>query len=772
MAKLNYKDFKKRLDKNESSGTEEETRQAFVFKRLDIFISGGVSQFPRAKRSQRVQDYQNYNPETSSPHLSIYDLLTEIDSEDVTTRRKMYSRSGFPVSSKSNWSGLSNNFRIYRNFDDVTGDNIKNNIVEFPKSIKDNNLNTIIAFTGFDIDFEGTYIDTARSDVSVKARFTLDNFSLLKNYYNNDGEKHAEVEVDKTKYVRFLDLFTPPDLEEGVGFVNKGITLEVYTNLPDKTDVYRNSENATGSSSISFRNHLKMNLYIVDHTMTFNETTNKVDVEIEYRAAADLTIRFDNSQENNILYTKEKRKEIQGLIEKRETAFDGGCYEDSEVISDKISDIEKRSVSSFIKELENTESPGTVYNAATTKAYRAKNYEHTTFNDVPRSAGVSRLKSYGEKNFEPKDEDYNISKKLTEAGFPGIEDHYTSLKSLLMACLPYREGTDGWMRTNNCLFLPFIPHAWGDDQPGFYLGDLPINLSVFNDWYNTTYVQEDIYYLDYKTFVKDVIENYVSPHLVKAWYNIKKEMTLKVSIKDVKGELKIASNEGRILYENRKKNTFTPHAESTGDNKDLVLIFPFLDNGGDFLASRTDAPSNLGEKLEKITDNYILIEGKSPYGPFKDLKLSKNDSGYLREIRSVAQGITDIAQLGAVYDTTMGTHPNCPDFRFFPGEMCYLYIPEFGLSSDKKNLAYKLGIGGHQIITKVSHKIDLEGTAKMTTELTMRYWSSGVVNDHMIDPTSQAKCESEKTKAKPTIDTGQFVDPSIVIRPSGGGERY
>ena len=120
----------------------------------------------------------------------------------------------------------------------------------------------------------------------------------------------------------------------------------------------------------------------------------------------------------------------------------------------------------------------------------------------------------------------------------------------------------------------------------------------------------------------------------------------------------------------------------------------------------------------------------------------------------------------------MGTHPNCPDFRFFPGEMCYLYIPEFGLSSDKKNLAYKLGIGGHQIITKVSHKIDLEGTAKMTTELTMRYWSSGVVNDHMIDPTSQAKCESEKTKAKPTIDTGQFIDPSIVIRPSGGGERY
>ena len=102
----------------------------------------------------------------------------------------------------------------------------------------------------------------------------------------------------------------------------------------------------------------------------------------------------------------------------------------------------------------------------------------------------------------------------------------------------------------------------------------------------------------------------------------------------------------------------------------------------------------------------------------------------MREIRSIQQEIADIGQLGAVYDATLETYPNCPDFRFFPGEMCYLYIPEFGLSTNEDNLAYKLGIGGNQIITKVSHKIELEGTTKMTTSIVMRYWSSGVSMDH------------------------------------------
>ena len=138
------------------------------------------------------------------------------------------------------------------------------------------------------------------------------------------------------------------------------------------------------------------------------------------------------------------------------------------------------------------------------------------------------------------------------------------------------------------------------------------------------------------------------------------------------------------------------------------------------------------------------------------------------------QQISDISQLGAVYDATLETYPNCPDFRFFPGEMCYLYIPEFGLSFDERNLAYKLGIGGNQIITKVSHNIELEGTAKMTTSIVMRYWSSGVKNTHTSGINTSGACK-DLTKPTTSYDRDPYralpedVKRAIILRDRLGG---
>ena len=126
----------------------------------------------------------------------------------------------------------------------------------------------------------------------------------------------------------------------------------------------------------------------------------------------------------------------------------------------------------------------------------------------------------------------------------------------------------------------------------------------------------------------------------------------------------------------------------------------------DALVGRLTNLTTTTKKPSAIADNHLVIEGKSPYGPFKSLKISKNNSDYIREIRIEKQGKTDISQLGAVYDVALSTHPNSPDFRFFPGDYVFLYIPDFGLSTDVDNLAYKLGLGGFQIITNVKHKID------------------------------------------------------------------
>ena len=260
-------------------------------------------------------------------------------------RNQIYSRVAWPVSSKNNWSKLSNNFNIYKMLY-VGEEKEKPYYVKFPKFVKDNNLNTIISFKSIDIDFEGTYIDTARSDVVVKVRFTLDNFSLLENYYNSDGKLITEEEPTTftladffTENVRFLDLLTPPEIQKEQGFINKGIVLEIYSNNTNepKSHVELSEDRL---NQISYNNALQLKLYIVDHSMSFDEITNKVDIEIEYRAAADIPL-IDKNPQNNILYKERSNILLADLVRERKILLNNNCYDLAKELSDRISKIKK-----------------------------------------------------------------------------------------------------------------------------------------------------------------------------------------------------------------------------------------------------------------------------------------------------------------------------------------------------------------------------------------------------------------------------------------------
>lgn len=812
--------FKESLKNARDGITSEQTQQAFVFRRFDIFQKtkaefGCFSALPRVPNSE-VVDLQNFNTDSDSAMISMWDMFIKPSADSgITPRKKMYSRAGYPESSKNNWASISNNFKIYKQIQ--SGDDLYD--VEFPKAIKDNNLNTIISFKGIDIDFEGTYIDTARSDVSVKIRFTLDSFDLLEKYYkSDDGSAYipGEDASPTKKYVRFLDLLTPPDIQRSERYTNKGILLEVYTNNPSAPDSHKDKEKAKGFNSISYRNHLKLNLYIVDHTMTFDEITNKVDIEIEYRAAADVAI-MEKDPQKNILYTPVNAKKIVDKLNETSELIKEGCIAKSE---DTLQEIAKIKKIEFKQLVTNTESqwnnngkfrPETDKLVGTTLGhpFAVRRYEYINDTEageegdgptvsyregirdpatgLPKIIGVTqyhdeaspkykRLHSYSGAGdlhaYRPTADDFNIAENLRKALFPPAfrKKHFLSLNSLISVFYP------AWARstyaTGYQVVLPFVPLP-GAEGNGFYLGDLPIIAEDFEDWYNKRYINENIYYLDFNTLVKDIILNYVNPHLELAWYDREIPNVFNVSTKDLKGQLSMEKGEEETNIVRVQKNQVIK-SKFTWDNRDSIdfdiegkqayewiFMVVYLEQGMDFAASHNSTAS-VGDQIESISDNYIVIEGKSPYGPFKNLKLSKNDSGYLREIRSVQQKITDIAQLGAVYDTTLDTYPNCPDFRFFPGEMCFLYIPDFGLSTDTDNLAYKLNIGGHQIITKVSHKIDLEGTAKMTTSITMRYWAPGVVNTHTIINTPT---ECKEVKVIPIRDddeyTGQVLDYGI-----------
>ncbi len=747
----NVKGFKTKLDNNIKGLSIPDINQAFAIRRMDMFQNIGAESFlTRMDESMpHVIDFKNYKDQGNIANIPIRSHLLGTGDE-VRMRNGLYSRVGYPASDKRNWADMSNNFRIFKI---INNDGGHNKYVEFPKSVRDNDLNTIVSFTSIDIDFEGTYIDTARSDVSVKVRLTLDNFSLLEPYYSSKGELYGQnppefkaENVDPVgsfyqNYVRFLDLLQPPEIQSMDGFPNKGILLDVYANHPRDPDanLILNEDYRT-----AFRNHLQLKLYIVDHTLSFNETTNKVDIEIEYRASADIPI-FDKDPAENILYMPSSKEELKRLLNTRKEQVSNGCKEAAGKTTEEINKIEKWSLKDRVRFFETSWDGLGGY-------FRVERYEYTNqtdlakSNDVIDSGGQKGLESYGGNFYIPSLKSYSCAGELLDHGYPEEHrsDYWISLHSLLVVFLPLDSNN---IVTNSQVYLPYVP-IQGPLNDSFQVGDLPINMNSFEDWFNKRYIKSNIYYLDYKTLVKDIILNYVNVYLRYAFFDYETKPALGVNISNDVGSNETFDNcltNNRVLWSERDKLGFYPKRDrGQPQGKDWVNIIVYNNDGEDFFACPQAGNSDVYNKLKQIANSHIVIEAKSAYGPFKNLKLSRNDSGYIREIRSVQQEISDISQLGAVYDATLETHQNCPDFRFFPGEMCYLYIPEFGLSFEKSNLAYKLGIGGNQIITKVSHKIELEGAAKMTTSIVMRYWGSGTTNTHKVPLNRAGVCPDIK----------------------------
>lgn len=391
----NVKGFKTKLDNNIKGLSIPDINQAFAIRRMDMFQNIGAESFlTRMDESMpHVIDFKNYKDQGNIANIPIRSHLLGTGDE-VRMRNGLYSRVGYPASDKRNWADMSNNFRIFKI---INNDGGHNKYVEFPKSVRDNDLNTIVSFTSIDIDFEGTYIDTARSDVSVKVRLTLDNFSLLEPYYSSKGELYGQnppefkaENVDPVgsfyqNYVRFLDLLQPPEIQSMDGFPNKGILLDVYANHPRDPDanLILNEDYRT-----AFRNHLQLKLYIVDHTLSFNETTNKVDIEIEYRASADIPI-FDKDPAENILYMPSSKEELKRLLNTRKEQVSNGCKEAAGKTTEEINKIEKWSLKDRVRFFETSWDGLGGY-------FRVERYEYTNQTDLAKSNDV--IDSGGQKD--------------------------------------------------------------------------------------------------------------------------------------------------------------------------------------------------------------------------------------------------------------------------------------------------------------------------------------------------------------------------------------
>mgnify|MGYP003152182714 CR=1 FL=1 len=818
--------FKERINKNQEGVDEATLEQAFFFRRLDIFNeiipnegTKPLLPYPRMDQPMLVSefwygyrmssrgvsvgqicdvlDFYNYNDTKKIGNIDIFEKITNEFGNDgglssvAVDRKRMYCRSGWPYSSKDNWKRMSNNFRISKITKKKTSQASKRHKLKttvFPKSVSErfddgrSPQKSIIAFTGIDIEFEGTYQETARSDVMVKIRFTMDSFDLLENYYTSTGDILLDVNdytANPDNWVRFLDLFTPQDIDED----NLGIMLEAYTNFPDNEDCHHVYSH--GNESLAYGNYLKLHLHIVDHTMTFNEITNKVDVSIEYRAAVDMDKSSNPWGPENILYDEVGRKKLSKIMKNANFLVEEGCDEEASKEIDKIADIPKKEFRDHLtlnSAYRKTRGGPLVWfdDPDLTKRGYIKNYNLT---DYGTWTPETKTDLHGT-DYTTDSDDFHIAYHLFEANVSSTmrSYHFIGLRNLLNEFIA-PVNMDYYK-----VLLPFIPHkirGLGNNSNGFYLGDLPIVVEHFEEWFNNKYINENRIHLDAKEVIKDIILNYVNPALKLAFWDEKETTRLTVSSVNTFGDFD-HNTKGKLKSPRVTKDHFgfADHTQSVFFNKvipdstlstssindfeddhgnEYVIINVQLDAGPDALAGRIASLSTTREKIDEISSHHLVIEGKSPYGPWATLKIDKNNSDYIREMRLEKQGKTDISQLGAVYDVTVKTYANCPDFRFFPGAKTFLYIPDFGLSMEKDNLAYKLGLGGTQIVTKVKHNINLEDTAKMTTEVTMRFWNHGAKNAHIPPPASTSHCAESYNYDPVSVEKDDFddwVDPT------------
>jgi hypothetical protein len=269
----------------------------------------------------------------------------------------------------------------------------------------------------------------------------------------------------------------------------------------------------------------------------------------------------------------------------------------------------------------------------------------------------------------------------------------------------------------------------------FNLGEMPINLNLFQSWFLEKVVKpkKTSYRLD--NMIRDLITGLLRPALDTEciFANAEKNPDIKVDI------------------------SFTNF--SICDNKDEpVSSYNFIDSYGVFNYDYFISYFNIPKPDKPYYHNYFVIYSKVAFcslkgkqesdeksgimhlyvgkdrGPVTSVKFKRIDQPSLKEAKATREGFTPISSLRDLYNVDVGMIGN---HFFYPGMTVFIHPPvSFGNPQDKNtSLANIMGIGGYYSVIRVSSNIDAGG--KYETSLDCYWQSSG---DGCGDLTKNKQC--------------------------------
>ena len=264
-----------------------------------------------------------------------------------------------------------------------------------------------------------------------------------------------------------------------------------------------------------------------------------------------------------------------------------------------------------------------------------------------------------------------------------------------------------------------------DEYIKFNLGEIPINLQLFQSWFLEKIVKPKKLSYRLDNMIRDLINGLLRPALDTEviFTNADKKIDVKVDLSftnfsiDYDREIEPIKHQGFVdpsgvfYYDKISKNSIFTKKTSTPYYYNYFVIY-----------SKVAFCSLIGDQLEDEKNGIMHLYVGKNVGPITSIKFKRIDQPYAKEAKATREGFTPISSLRDIYNADVGMIGN---HFFYPGMTVFIHPPNsFGSPVDKNtSLANIMGIGGYYSIIRVNSIIDAGG--KYETSLDCYWQSSG-----------------------------------------------
>jgi len=650
----------------------------------------------------------------------------------------------------------------------------------------------VYKFDSFDISFEGTNPSTARNDVKVKLSFTLTNLNVI----NKQETLISKQDSDKTQNFTLADLVKYPFYDNEASGGGKLFRSQYDPNhnrirIYLSTD-YIGNEVLSPAQQVFLRdNVLALDLTLVDHE--FSKSGDGLNTAVTY------TVNYRGYSESllstplmDALVTKDRIKERIDREEILKKAVTENCSlsEVQKIIGELNAAAAAEANAGYDRIITNLQSGKRIYQAtigtaaskAITKIYRPQTEEEKKQGkNVTASSTAAVAQATGTLTLTKTSQTYDTdSVGFDESGANQIYFFYLfDLLDVITDNLYNRSGTgtnfqairlkdrpSDFVKDNNHRFflgpisVPIYNGSGTITRKLINLGNLPISVEYFIDWYKENVTDKQLSFFPITSFIRQIFERLVTNMLHEFCFNdnLDSKVLIRTSIfEDSKytnydgtdvstgNTISEAGYYGLVskFFWNKQFFEFNDHWDF--DNKNLIkTLQPLfqvdpkkgvrLDNRKPitciviYAQGRSDIYStDLITKMETDATMPIVDVTNPNFSWYlKNWSFSRVSQQGLREARYFNSSLNSITQLAAVYDITLTFTKVIP--TFFPGQIFKVLLNELGsVPSDPNGLPYQLGLGGYHLVTKVSHAYSTGAIydPQITTSVTMRWFSSG-----------------------------------------------